>query len=406
MKNDKLVYEAEFLLPKKDFETWSVIACDQFTSNPEYWNELKKFVGDKPSALNLILPEIYLKEDNTKAVNSILANMKNYLSEGEFDVTDKGFILVERSTPYCKRRLGLVATIDLETYEFSQKSEALIRSTENTITERIPPRLQVRENAPIELTHVMLLYDDESRSITEKLYENCNNYKKLYDFKLNMNGGYIKGWLIDDIASVNMMFSTLITPDRMTEKYSSKTPFLFAVGDGNHSLATAKAHWNKLKDNLTDEERKIHPARFATVEIVNVYDDGIYFEPIYRFVTGVDCSKFIEGLKKVNGNFSIYKNCTESVDNGAELPDSIYAVDDYVKNYVGAKVDYIHGEENLKKLVDEKPDGVGILFEKLDKSMLFKYVAKSGSLPRKTFSMGKGIEKRYYIEAKKITLEN
>lgn len=387
------IYAPEFLLPDNaDLGVWATVACDQFTSEPEYWETLKKYVGDKKSALNLILPEVYLKEDNGAAAAKIAATMRDYLNEGVFKKTGKGLILINRSTPYVKSRLGLMAAVDLEKYEYAKKSDAMIRSTEGTIEERIPPRLEIRKNAPFELSHVMLLYDDETRSINEKLYENRDKLEKLYDFELNMDGGRLTGWFIENYAAVDAAFGRL----------AENKPFLFAVGDGNHSLATAKTHWNNVKKGLTAEERETHPARYCLVEIVNIYDEGIYFEPIHRFVTGVNPYKFIAGLKKVKGDFEIYRGGKISVRGGAELPESIANVDAYIKE-CGAAADYVHGDGNIKKLVDGSADGVGIMFGKLEKSKLFSYVAKTGSLPRKTFSMGEGVEKRYYLEAKSIT---
>lgn len=402
----KYIYSTRFLLPKNaDYHTWSVIACDQFTSEHEYWNKLKEIVGDNPSILNLVLPEIYLSDDNTLMIEKINQTMKDYLDQGVFSQTEKGYVLIERKTPYVERRLGLMTTIDLEDYDFLKKSTALTRATEGTIQERIPPRLQIRQNAPMEFSHIMVLYDDETRSINEKLFENRDSFEKIYDFSLNMNGGQIKGWFIKENDSINQMFEALIMPDRMMKKYGDNTPFLFAVGDGNHSLATAKTHWDNIKKNLSEEEKLTHPARYCLVELVNIYDEGIYFEPIHRFVKGVD-KEFIDGLQKLDGDFSIYYN-KESLSKAATqaLPQSILAVDNYIKEK-NNEVDYIHGDENLKKLVDSTPNSVGILFKKMDKDKLFSYVAKTGSLPRKTFSMGEGVEKRYYLEAKFITTEN
>lgn len=391
---ENFIYAPQFLLPQGvDMSAWAVVACDQFTSEPDYWDNLEKFVNGRRSTLNLVLPEIHLGEDNFAAAEKINSAMREYLASGVFRTTEKGLILIERETPYVKRRIGLMAAIDLEKYEYAEKSDAFIRSTEGTIEERIPPRLAVRKNAPFELSHIMLLYDDETRSVNEKLYENRDNFEKLYDFPLNMNGGHLCGWFIKDYGAVDAAFG----------KIAAKKPFLFAVGDGNHSLATAKTHWNEIKVSLTEKERETHPARFCLVEIVNVYDDGIYFEPIHRFVTGAD-KDFIAGLEKVKGDFTIYDGVEKSVKNGAPLPLGIKAVDEYIKKS-GAAVDYVHGDEHLKKLVDGTPGSVGIMFNSLEKHKLFSYVAETGSLPRKTFSMGEGVEKRYYLEAKSIRAE-
>ena len=223
-----------------------------------------------------------------------------------------------------------------------------------------------------------------------------------------MGGGSIEGYFIDDYEAVIEKFNQLLDKDRLVKKYGKVDEFLFAVGDGNHSLATAKTHWNNVKETLSDEEKSSHPARYALVELVNVYDEGIYFEPIFRYVLGVDKEEFLSGLKSVDGGkMRVYydgKTITKDGVNG--LPEGIRAVDKYIKDYIaehGGNVDYVHGEDNLAKLVDDRKDAVGILFEKLDKGDLFKYVSANGAFPRKTFSMGEGVEKRYYLEGRRIT---
>ena len=403
------VKAANVLLPNTaDMTAWACIACDQFTSEPDYWTELEKVVGDKYSTLNLTLPEIYLEDNPDSRIKKINENIKAYIKNGVFKTLDKGFVLTVRKTPFVERRIGLVAAIDLEEYEYLPKSSAFIRATEGTIEERIPPRLKIRKDADVEFPHVMVLFDDEKREITEKLYEKRDSYKKLYDFTLNMGGGSIEGYFINDTNLVIEKFNSLLEENRLIEKYGRADNFLFAVGDGNHSLATAKTHWNNVKLGLTEEEKLSHPARYALVELVNVYDEGIYFEPIFRYVFGVDKDKFLKGLKAIDGGkMRIYrdgKTCEQNGTNG--LPEGIRAVDKYIKEYIaknGGNVDYVHGEENLFKLVDDRSDAVGILFEKLDKGDLFKYVSANGAFPRKTFSMGEGVEKRYYLEGRRIT---
>ena len=399
----------EILLPNvDDFSAWACIACDQFTSEKEYWTELGEFVKGKKTTLDLTLPEIYLEDNPEKRIAKINQNIKEYLDGGVFNTLKKGFILTVRKTPYVNRRIGLVGAVDLEQYEYLPKSDALIRATEGTIEERIPPRLKIRKDADVEFPHVMVLFDDEKREITEPLYENRLNYQKLYDFELNMGGGHIEGYFIPDYQTVLDKFNNLIDSQRVTLKYGKDDKFQLAVGDGNHSLATAKTHWNNVKQNLSEEEKENHPARYALVEFVNIYDEGIYFEPIFRYVFGVDTKKFLQGLKDVDGGkMRVYADKTLSNSNGNNaLPEGIRAVDKYVKEYIsenGGGVDYVHGESNLCKLVDDRDDAVGILFEKLDKSDLFKYVSNVGAFPRKTFSMGEGVEKRYYLEGRRIT---
>ncbi len=398
---------AKILLPNDcDMSAWACIACDQFTSETEYWDKLKQTVSGKKTTLDLTLPEIYLEDEPDKRIEKINQNIKNYLESGVFKALDDGFVLTVRKTPFVERRIGLVGALDLEKYEYA-KSGALIRATEGTIEERIPPRLKIRKDADVEFPHVMVLFDDEKREITEKLYENRQNLTKLYDFELNMGGGSIEGYFVP-ADGIKEKFSNLLDEERLIAKYGKVDLFAFAVGDGNHSLATAKTHWNNLKKTLSESELENHPARYALVEFVNIYDEGIYFEPIYRYVYGINKEKFLDGLKGVDGgNMSVYADGkTVSDKKNNSLPNGIRAVDNYIKEFINANgggVDYVHGESNLKKLVDEKGDAVGILFEKLDKSDLFKYVSNNGAFPRKTFSMGEGVEKRYYLEGRRIT---
>ncbi len=397
------------LLPNvEDMSAWACIACDQFTSEKEYWDELKQKVSGKRTTLDLTLPEIYLEDDAPSRIAKINANIKQYLADGVFNKLDKGFILTIRKTPFVEKRIGLMVAIDLEKYEYSPKSDALIRATEGTIEERIPPRLKIRKDADVEFPHVMVLFDDEKREITETLYNNKDKYEKLYDFTLNMGGGHIEGYFVNDFDSVIKQFEGLLDSERLIKKYGREDKFLFAVGDGNHSLATAKTHWNNVKATLSESEKEVHPARYALVELVNVYDEGIYFEPIFRFVFGIDKQKFLKGLEKVDGGkMRVYSDKKLNAQDGKNgLPDGIRAVDAYIKEFIsknGGTVDYVHGEENLFKLIDDNDNSVGILFEKLDKGDLFKYVSNNGAFPRKTFSMGEGVEKRYYLEGRRIT---
>ena len=407
--NEKVILADNILLPKTDnMSAWACIACDQFTSEPEYWKELEEYVGDNKTTLNLTLPEIYLEDNADKRIEKINANIKEYLNSGVMKSLEKGFILTVRKTPYVDRRIGLVTAIDLEEYEYSPKSSALIRATEGTIEERIPPRLKIRKNAHVEFPHVMVLFDDENREITEKLYENKDKYQKVYDFELNMGGGHIEGYFIDDYQAIIDKFYNLLDEQRLLKKYDRIDKFLFAVGDGNHSLATAKTHWNNVKKDLSEQEKLSHPARYALVELVNVYDEGIYFEPIHRYVYGVNKQDFLNGLKAIDGGTMRVFEGEEQVEykGSNDLPTGIRSVDAFVKEYIknnGGIVDYVHGDENLFKLVSARNDAVGILFDKLDKGDLFKYVSKNGAFPRKTFSMGEGVEKRYYLEGRRIT---
>ncbi len=401
------IVSTEILLPDvSDLSSFACVACDQFTGDENYWKELEEEVADKPSALNLVLPEIYLGAGQEERIEKINRNIEEYLGKGLFKTLPKGFVLTVRETPFVKRRIGIIGAVDLEKYEYAKKSSALVRSTEGTIEERIPPRLAIRKNAAAEFPHIMILFDDEKREIAEGLYARRDSFEKLYDFPLNMGGGRVAGWFVPEKEGVEEAFGGLLDKERLIKKYGRADEFAFAVGDGNHSLATAKAHWNEIKKTLSEEKRKTHPARFALAEFNNIYDEGIYFEPIYRFVSGVDRKKFISEISGVKGRFGVTDGSVKTEFGAGEgLPESVAAVDAFIKEYLvnnGGKVDYIHGEESLVKLVKNDETAVGITFDKLKKEELFKYVSEKGSLPRKTFSMGEGVEKRYYLEGKRI----
>lgn len=388
-------------------EKFAVVSCDQFTSQRDYWEKLAAEVGDAPSALKLIFPEVYLEDGDAKErIAAINATMQSYLDGGVFRTLKDSFVLVKRETAYGNTRLGIVAPVDLEEYSYVHPTEATIRATEGVVANRIPPRLAIRENAPIELPHVMLLIDDRDKSIIEPYYKKRGELEKLYDFDLNMNGGHLTGWRLD---AHEVMAKLDIYAKKVRGLYGVDTDFVFAVGDGNHSLATAQAHWKNVRKGLSAEERENHPARFALVEIENLHCDGIVFEPIHRFVFGVDDADFVLYMSTVlkgesrlkmfttNMEYSIAVNAnnTEAI---AEVQD---AIDAYVSSHPGASVDYIHGLENLHSVADSS-DGVAVQMPCIEKAELFGYVAEHGNLCRKAFSMGEAEEKRYYFEAKKI----
>lgn len=404
-------YPAEILIPAvNDMKRWACIACDQFTSEEKYWKELAEFVGDAKSALKLILPEIYLNDNAKNRIEEINGNMRRYREEGVFCALPKGYVLTVRKTPFAERRIGIVACVDLEEYDFKAGAKPLVRATEGTIEERIPPRLKIRENASIELPHILILYDDEKREIAESLFYKREKFKKIYDFDLNMGGGHIEGYFIPESENLTEAFSRLLDGERLIKKYGSKDLFAFAVGDGNHSLATAKAHWDKIKQSLSASARENHPARYALAEFVNIYDEGIRFEPIFRFVSGVNAEEFIEQLTaSVGGHYKVIGGgAAKEVCGNNSLPCVISGIDAFIKEYIslhGGKVDYVHGEINLSELVKSDNSSVGVMPDKLDKSELFPFVSKCGAFPRKTFSMGEGVEKRYYLEGKHITTE-
>ena len=391
---------ANILLPKSDFQKWSVVACDQYTSEPNYWKEVEQFVGDTPSALNLILPEVYLTDDNKPRIDNINTTMENYLENGVFQEIENSFIYVEREVTGGKIRKGIIGLIDLEDYSYKSGSKALIRATEATVIERIPPRVAIRKDALLEMPHVMLLIDDPKRTVIEPLAEKTQEFAKLYDFDLMQNSGHITGFSVDD-NTVNEIQSNL---NALVENSDDK--LLFAVGDGNHSLATAKECYNL---------NKTEKSRYALVEIVNIHDISLEFEPIYRVVFDINPKEMINDFVNACGGFydgvdaqkftCVYGKevVTVSVKPTGKLPVSTLQkwLDDYVKNNTKAKVDYIHGEDVVYSLA-KQPNTIGFIFEGMKKDELFDAIKQDGSLPRKTFSMGNASDKRFYLEARKI----
>lgn len=386
------------LLPNvADMSAWAVVACDQFTSDEEYWRNLRSFVGNRPSTLNLIFPEIFLGFNDEGRIKRIDGNMREYLDGGLFR-EEKTLVLVERTTQ-SGTRTGIVLAVDLEDYSFERHTGALIRSTEETIAERIPPRVAIRKDAPIELPHIMLLYDDASCKVVSSVVRG----KKLYDFELNMGGGHVVGTAVANPDEVlgNLYSLADMSADAYGGEHSRP---LFLVGDGNHSLAAAKACWEEIKGSLSQSERLAHPARYALVEVVNLYDKALRFEPIHRMITTQKPDLFVKGLDlggDAKAVVAVGGRCG-AVHFPADIPAGIRALDEYIASFIqrhGGSVDYIHGKEMLKSL---SRSGVGIILPPVAKDRLFSLVASGGNLPRKTFSMGDGNEKRYYIEAKAI----
>lgn len=394
MKYNHSFSAADILLPKKDFENWAVIACDQYTSEPEYWDQARAAAGDKPSALNIVLPEVYLSTDNSKKIDAINKNMQCYLDDNIFTQYNDALIFVERIQSDGKCRRGIVGKIDLESYDYRSGTDAEIRATEQTVLSRIPPRVEIRKNAPLELPHVMLLFDDVKDQVFSYLCERKEKFEKIYDFALMCNAGSVTGYLLDDSAKDTVL-------SVLQDLKEQNDGFLFCVGDGNHSLATAKECYTL---------NKTEASRYALTEIVNIHDTALEFEPIYRVVFGVEpqslINDFVNAVGEGNQRFKCYYGDTE-IEIGV-CPTAKLAVgtlqtflDEYVKDHDGVEVDYIHGEESLKKLASRK-NTVGFIFDGMKKSELFDAVNADGSLPRKTFSMGHADDKRFYIEARKI----
>ena len=408
------------LLPKStDMTKWSVVACDQYTSEPEYWEDVKSIVGENPSTLNLTLPEIYLEEsDVLDRISKINKNMEELINNDFFKEYKDSMIYLERTQADGKVREGLIGIVDLEDYSYEKGSQTLIRATEKTVIERIPPRVKVRENALLELPHIMILIDDEKKNIIENLKNKVTESDKVYDFDLMKNGGHLKGYLLNDATmdEIDEKLASLADEDYFEKKYNvkDKGTLLFAMGDGNHSLATAKTCYEKLKETMPKEEYLNSLARYALVELVNLHSEALEFEAIHRVLFDVDKDKLLSSLKeyyKINkdGNGQSFKVVTNNIDETwyIENPKSNIAVgsiqiflDEYLKENSG-RIDYIHGEEVTKSLA-KKDNNIGFIFEAMPKEELFRTVILDGALPRKTFSMGHANDKRYYLESRKI----
>lgn len=424
---------ADILLPdfeKTDGLRWSCVACDQYTSEPEYWRAADALVGDAPSTLHLILPEVYLDETEARKPR-VLSAMDDCLREVLVSHPDS-MILVERTLGEGTTRWGLVGAVDLMAYDYTRGAQSLIRATEATVAERIPARTTVRRDAPIELPHAMLLIDDRSRTVIEPVVARRKTLPVAYDHDLMQGGGHLKGYFLhkEDVASVEDALAALVTPEAMTARYGKEglAPLLFAVGDGNHSLAAAKACFEEIRARIGDESAATHPARYALCEVVNLYDASLVFEPIYRVVFGVDPNHLLAALEThiegLHGDAAPqhieWVSGAEDPENGEvvslggklEIPTPVNAlavgtVQDFLDAYLefdapdGAYIDYIHGEQTARRL-GTRPDAVGFIFEGMHKEELFSTVISDGALPRKTFSMGHAADKRFYTEARKI----
>lgn len=413
---------ADILLPKnKDMAKWSVVACDQYTSQPEYWVRVEDFVGDEPSALHMILPESRLEgpdvEENIAQIN---ATMAQYLKQEVFAEYPDSIFYVERRLDGGKIRRGLVGMVDLEQYDYEPGSAAAIRATEGTVLSRIPPRVAVRKNAPVELPHIMLLTDDPDRTVIEPLAVQTAQMEQVYDFELMERGGHISGWRLNEKQTEHIAnaLSALADPAAFNARYGTENlpTLLFAVGDGNHSLATAKESYESQKRLTSPELWESLPSRFALAELVNLHDDSLEFEAIHRVVFDVDVQQLLDALKREYPG--AYEGCGEGhvlhyvhaagegvvtvPDPAAQLPVGTLQnfLDLYLKDRAG-KVDYIHGEDVTRRLAAQ-PCCVGFLLPAMSKDQLFPTVIHDGVLPRKTFSMGEAHDKRFYLEARKI----
>ncbi len=423
----------EVYLPKAgiNLTRWATIAVDQFTSQPEYWQQVEKIVGESPSTFRITLPEIYLEQPRLEErIQHIQQTMRQYLEAGLLQPRE-GIIYVER-TVGGKTRKGLMLALDLECYDFSKGSTSLIRATEGTIVERLPPRIKIREGAPLELPHILVLIDDPQRTVIEPVAAAKDSLKKLYDFDLMLDSGHLTGYAVTDESGIVEALRHLARPEVFAAKYgvSPDLPvLLFAMGDGNHSLATAKAIWEKNKSLVGMD----HPSRYALVEIENVHDEALEFEPIHRVLFGLKTDIYA-ALETAFGANVTYQSVDSAVAMVAAVnagaPDgqlvgfvgggrgfgvveirnpatnlavgTIQAfLDPFLKQGGAEKIDYVHGADVTVRL-GSQPGNVGIYVPGMAKGDLFKTVILDGALPRKTFSMGEAREKRFYVEARKI----
>ena len=397
---------ADILLPKNNFEKWSVIACDQFTSRPDYWEECSRIAGDSPSALRLIYPEAFLGEkDRSARIDSINGTMREYLDNGIYNEYKNAFIYVERIQSDGRRRCGLVGKTDLEQYDYSEDSHSAIRATEKTVLERLPPRVEIRKGAPTELPHIMMLADDPNKTVIEPITALRENgeLEKLYDFELMQGGGHLSGWLVPEKYHGQIV--------NAIDALGKGREITLAVGDGNHSLATAKACHELMPTEIN---------RYALAEVINLHSDALEFEPIYRVAENVDPSSVLSAFKdfleacgaKLSDDPLAQSVNFVSKDTNAELhiqnpPHSLAVgtvqlfLDSFMGKNPDAMIDYIHGEEEVISIAG-KDNSCGFLYGGIEKSELFPAVEKSGTLPRKTFSMGHARDKRYYTEVRKI----
>lgn len=421
---------SEILLPGGDIGRWAVVACDQFTSQPEYWDDVEKAVGEAPSTLRIILPEAYLEgPDVAQKTADIHAKMKEY-SDSTLSRTVQGFVYIERTMDSGAVRQGLVGSVDLEEYSYEEGARCRIRPSENTVLERIPPRLAVRRGAVLESPHILMLIDDPQASVIEPIAAKTGDMELLYDQELMLGGNRIRGWAVTDAADIEGILTAverLDDAETFAERYGSKelTPFAMAVGDGNHSLASAKALWEELKSSLSEEERKSHPARYCLLELENIQSSAIEIESIHRVIFDADSASLLratvafaagfgqELLPYTGGEvpagaqlFRILHEGGEIAFTVADAPWPLAAgtfeafMAEYCKTRPGIRVDYIHGEDTVAALV--KQGAVGVLLPPFQKDDLFRGVALGGVLPKKTFSMGHANEKRYYLECRRI----
>ncbi len=410
----KIFGSTDILFPKTaDMRRWAVIACDQFTSDAAYWQRVRDFVGDAKSTLHMILPEADLGSGNeAAAVEKINATMESYLEDGVFECYPNAYVYVERTLQNGTVRPGLIGAVDLDTYNYNVGSESEVRATERTVLERIPPRQRVRKDAGIEFPHVLMLADDDKKQLIEPIAAAKAQLPKLYDFDLMEDGGHIAGWLVQGQAAAEFDKRLESYIASVPAKYAdlSGAPVVLAVGDGNHSLATAKSCYETLKANNPGVDMSSHPARYALVELENIHDDSQVFEPIHRILMNVDGRKLLADLQAVCAEGGYEVEYVLGAERGKLYLDrsrgelAVAVLQEFLDGWMQenkCEIDYIHGDEEVAELA-QKPNTLGFLLPSMEKHQLFRGVISGGVLPRKTFSMGHAREKRYYLEGRRI----
>lgn len=402
---------ADILLPTTDMHRWSVVACDQFTSEPEYWQQVRAIVGDAPSTLNMMLPEAELgtKDPETESVK-INAAMQKYLDTGVFKAYPDSYIYLERRLKNGAVRRGIMGMFDLEAYDWAEGTHSPIRATEYTVEDRLPPRIRIRRNAPLEMPHIMIFMDDPDDIVFSSVIKG----EKIYDFELMQDGGSIAGWLVEDNERLARAAEKLGDEDILRCKYGTENKaIVFAMGDGNHSLAAAKRHWEEIKKTLPEAERELSPARYALAELVNIHDAAISFEPIHKVIFDTDPADFFAEAKaffadNAGEGRSIDLVTGEGIErlniSGLTIGELIGKCEDFCREYIerhGGYIDYIHGDCECVEM-SQRFGCAGILLPSMEKSELFGSVMKSGPFPKKSFSIGHGNDKRYYLECRRI----
>ncbi len=414
--SDRIFIKGDILIPRENFEAWSVVACDQFSSEPQYWRQVDEIVGEAPSSLRMMLPEAWLRTERGAAAD-ITGSMRRYLENGVFRTLKDSFVYVERTLSGGGVRRGLVGLLDIEAYDYAPGSSSPVRATEGTVAERLPARVKVRMQAPLEMPHTIVFIDDPEDGVMRAAETAAR--EELYDFELMQCGGRIKGRGISGREAERMeeLVGALGDPAVLEKKYgpSGKAPAVFAVGDGNHSLAAAKLCWEEIKKGLTPEEAQSHPARYSLVELVNIHDPAVCFEPIHRVIFDTDDRGFIDKAREVfaacgtegeehavtllrAGEVSTLRVYGPSIGEVIGLAEKFCT--DWCSEH-GGRLDYIHGGGTARGMCAHTAV-CGILLPAMDKSELFSSIIRTGAFPRKSFSIGLAADKRYYTECRRI----